>query len=76
VVLSASHNPFQDNGIKIFSSEGSKFPDAWEDEIETRLAGPDRRAQAHGGRRWDVSFTTIAPEADSYIAKVRPDLPF
>ena len=32
VVLSASHNAFQDNGIKIFSSEGSKFPDAWEDE--------------------------------------------
>ena len=28
VVLSASHNAFQDNGIKIFSSEGSKFPDA------------------------------------------------
>jgi phosphoglucosamine mutase len=42
IVLSASHNPFEDNGIKIFSSEGSKFPDAWEDEIESRLAGPDR----------------------------------
>jgi len=37
VVLSASHNPFEDNGIKIFSSEGAKFPDAWEEEIETRL---------------------------------------
>ncbi len=41
VVLSASHNPFEDNGIKIFSSEGSKFPDAWEEEIEGRLNGPD-----------------------------------
>src|SRR5262245_36762311 len=36
-VLSASHNPFADNGIKLFSSEGDKLPDAWEDEITTRL---------------------------------------
>jgi phosphoglucosamine mutase len=41
VVLSASHNPFEDNGIKIFSGEGAKFPDAWEEEIEARLRGPD-----------------------------------
>src|SRR5260370_40117556 len=38
IVLSASHNPFEDNGIKLFSSDGSKFPDAWEDELERRLA--------------------------------------
>ena len=37
VVLSASHNPFEDNGIKLFSAEGDKLPDAWEDEIEARL---------------------------------------
>ncbi len=34
VVISASHNPYQDNGIKIFSSDGFKLPDAKEDEIE------------------------------------------
>ena len=33
VVISASHNPFQDNGIKIFSGDGFKLPDAVEDEI-------------------------------------------
>ena len=33
VVISASHNPFQDNGIKIFSRDGFKPPDAVEDEI-------------------------------------------
>jgi phosphoglucosamine mutase len=37
MVVSASHNPFEDNGIKIFSGEGFKLPDAEEDEIE-RLA--------------------------------------
>lgn len=34
MVLSASHNPYQDNGIKIFSGDGYKLPDAEEDEIE------------------------------------------
>lgn len=37
VVISASHNPFQDNGIKFFSAEGSKLPDAWEVEVEKAL---------------------------------------
>ena len=34
LVISASHNPYQDNGIKIFSRTGYKLPDADEDEIE------------------------------------------
>jgi len=34
MVISASHNPYQDNGIKIFSRNGFKLPDADEDEIE------------------------------------------
>ena len=34
IVISASHNPFQDNGIKIFSSEGFKLPDETEAAIE------------------------------------------
>ena len=38
VVVSASHNPWHDNGIKIFSSEGRKLPDAVELDIERRIA--------------------------------------
>src|SRR3954454_5504884 len=34
VVISASHNPFQDNGIKIFASDGFKLPDAVEAHLE------------------------------------------
>jgi len=57
IVLSASHNPFEDNGIKIFSSEGTKFPDAWEAEIEQRLDGPDRAPRARGAQIGElVSF--------------------
>jgi len=48
VVLSASHNPFEDNGIKLFSPDGTKFPDAWEDEIEARLETPDAAPRPTG----------------------------
>ena len=40
VVISASHNPFEDNGIKFFSKTGHKLPDAVEDEIEAIVAEP------------------------------------
>jgi phosphoglucosamine mutase len=40
VVISASHNPAEDNGIKFFSREGRKLPDAIEDEIEAALSDP------------------------------------
>ena len=73
VVLSASHNPFEDNGIKIFSSEGSKFPDAWEEEIEGRLNGPDTAPWPTGV---DIGRLVVheAAEAD-YIAHARATCP-
>ena len=37
VVISASHNPFQDNGVKLFSSAGMKFPDAVEETLEADI---------------------------------------
>jgi phosphoglucosamine mutase len=37
IVISASHNPFADNGIKVFGADGFKLPDAAEAEIETLL---------------------------------------
>lgn len=40
VVISASHNPYDDNGIKFFAAGGWKLPDAVELEIEARLAEP------------------------------------
>ncbi len=45
VVLSASHNPYADNGIKLFGRDGYKLSDELEQNIETALAkGPSRRA--------------------------------
>jgi phosphoglucosamine mutase len=40
IVISASHNPFEDNGIKFFSAEGTKLPDAIEHAIEEALEQP------------------------------------
>ena len=40
VVISASHNPYHDNGIKFFSASGNKLPDAVEAEIEAELEQP------------------------------------
>jgi phosphoglucosamine mutase len=37
VVISASHNPFGDNGIKFFSARGEKLPDEWELDVEAAL---------------------------------------
>jgi phosphoglucosamine mutase len=37
VVISASHNPFDDNGIKFFSAQGTKLSDAWELDVEAAL---------------------------------------
>ena len=42
IVISASHNPYQDNGIKFFAGDGAKLPDATESAIERELARPLR----------------------------------
>jgi phosphoglucosamine mutase len=42
VVISASHNPFADNGIKFFSAHGEKLDDAWERDVEAALGGEQR----------------------------------
>jgi phosphoglucosamine mutase len=47
IVISASHNPYQDNGIKFFSATGEKLDDAVEVEIEREI---------------DAAFTTVVPE--------------
>lgn len=56
VMISASHNPYQDNGIKFFSSDGFKLPDAIERRIESLIASgelsglrapPDEIGRAH-----------------------------
>jgi phosphoglucosamine mutase len=60
VVLSASHNPASDNGIKLFARGGFKLPDAAEDEIEARLGRPGRAVGAPDG-----GFGRVGDDGDS-----------
>ena len=48
VVISASHNPFEDNGIKVFSGKGEKFTERVEREVEAIVA--DTSWQREGRR--------------------------
>ncbi len=50
-VISASHNPHEDNGIKFFDAAGCKLPDAWEAEVSAAMREPPQWADAaHIGR--------------------------
>ena len=55
VVISASHNPFYDNGIKFFSSEGQKLPDRIEETIEHYLGVP---------------MVTVSPEQTGKVSRI------
>jgi phosphoglucosamine mutase len=57
VVISASHNPARDNGIKFFGPGGVKLPDATEDDIEARLGAKAGPAAGEFGRVSDASAT-------------------
>lgn len=71
VVISASHNPFADNGIKFFSAQGTKLSDAWEQAVETALEeapvwvdsanlGKTRRLDDAAGRYIEFCKSTFA----------------
>lgn len=48
VVISASHNPFADNGVKFFSADGEKLPDEWERDVEAALEEPAQWVDSSG----------------------------
>lgn len=62
VVISASHNPYQDNGVKIFSGAGFKLSDRQEEEIEALILGgklPEMVASPHDmGRAYRLEDAT------------------
>ncbi len=63
VVISASHNPIEDNGLKIFDSRGFKLPDALEEEIETvYFQEIDDLPRPEGARLGQASFDNGALE--------------
>ncbi len=49
IVISASHNPYADNGIKVFAADGFKLSDSTESEIEQLVAEPERMGERRTG---------------------------
>lgn len=49
IVISASHNPYEHNGIKVFNEKGYKLPDAIEEQVEKRILTDIYPAATHGG---------------------------
>jgi phosphoglucosamine mutase len=73
VMLSASHNPAPDNGIKLFARGGFKLPDAAEDEIEARMALPRRTGRLPAGGFGRVR--DAAGERERYLAHLLASQP-
>jgi len=72
IVISASHNPFYDNGIKFFSSEGEKLPDDIERAIEAELDQPFSTVSSeHMGKA-----VRIEDAAGRYIEFCKGTIPF
>jgi phosphoglucosamine mutase len=84
VVISASHNPYDDNGIKFFSAQGTKLPDAVEEAIEARMEAPlvcrdsaglgkARRVEDAAGRYIEFCKSTFPNELDLRGLKIVVD---
>ncbi|PZP45658.1 MAG: phosphoglucosamine mutase [Azospirillum brasilense] len=73
VMISASHNPFEDNGIKLFGPDGLKLSDAQENEIEALMAGDLSAALAAPGRLGRTS--RLEDAAGRYIEAAKSAFP-
>jgi phosphoglucosamine mutase len=84
VVISASHNPFGDNGVKFFSARGEKLPDTWETEVEAALEeapqwvdsarlGKARRLDDASGRYIEFCKNTFSPDLSLKGLKIAVD---
>lgn len=74
IVISASHNPFEDNGIKIFSHDGFKLPDALERKIEQLVASPGALKRRPSGDEIGKAFR-LTDATGRYIEYVKSTIP-
>lgn len=63
IVISASHNPYYDNGVKVIGKNGSKLSDAWELEVESRIESANIFSDKKSGK-----ITIIADANEKYLA--------
>ncbi len=73
-VISASHNPFEHNGIKIFGSRGYKLTDEQEEEIERFIENPPQEAMVSGAELGRITHLELSAEVEytDHIIKCAP----
>ena len=71
VVISASHNPFEDNGIKVFSGAGEKFTEALEEHVESFIH--DSSWTVPAGDATDVEQVDYRPDYLSHLERIIPN---
>jgi len=74
IVISASHNPYDDNGIKIFGRDGYKLPDAAEAEMEALIREPERLGERQTGPAIGRA-TKLEDSRGRYVAFVKNTFP-
>lgn len=62
IIISASHNPYQDNGIKIFSSQGIKISNVWEKKLERAI-----QTERQNVRKEKIEITPSSSFGEEYI---------
>jgi len=71
-VISASHNPFEDNGIKVFSGTGAKFTETLEDQVESIMADTSWGPAVPGFSPTDVDQVDYRSEYLSHLLRIIP----
>ncbi len=71
VVISASHNPYEDNGIKVFSGAGEKFTEARERQVEALVADAGRPTPVGEGAA--VAHVDHVPDYLAHLRRILPD---
>ena len=74
IVISASHNPYEDNGIKIFGGDGFKLPDAKEEELERLIESSEIDQKRPTGRRVGTAVR-LDDAPGRYVAFVKQSFP-
>ena len=77
ISVSASHNPYEDNGVKVFGSDGRKWPDEKEEMVEEKLlAKAGKRETEDGKREPEAVLPGVDPNlAELYLSRLLARLP-
>jgi phosphoglucosamine mutase len=77
ISVSASHNPYEDNGVKVFGSDGRKWPDEKEEALEAKLLASAGKRKTENGKRESAGISpTVDPALPAlYLSRLLERVP-